>query len=371
MNAGLCSVFAVSMPHNAFSLHTHCEHRAGKALHSIFFKRLEPGRNRHTVPGMMMKRRKKWAEDVHVENPGRITKGVLRFARWVVAPIVKILYRPTLEGIENLPEQGPFLLVGNHSAGMGIAEVLSFAVKYIEQTGNERPLAGFAIPVVFHVYPLSAVVRCLGAIPSTYKAARKTLAMGVPILVFPGGDHESLRPVHQAGRVDFGGRLGFLRIARAAKVPVVPMGIRGSHLTAPVLFRSRILAYLFVLPRFFGIKRWAITVLGLFVAGIIAAFLPLPWPARAFLAWFWLGTPFVFLPWIPWKIRMRIGKPLSAEDLFNSSGKPSDAISGDNNGVRGEAGRDGEGNENDLRHALHIVESAVQASVDKGGCSRF
>ena len=335
--------------------------------------------------------RKKWADEVRVENPGRITPGAVSFLKRCVAPITRILYRPTLDGIRNLPEEGPFLLVGNHSAGMGMAEILSFSVKYIEQAGHERPLAGFALPAGFHFSPLSAVLRCLGAIPSTYAAAEETLAMGIPILVFPGGDHESLRSIRHANKVDFGGRLGFLRIARAAQVPIVPMGIRGSHFTAPVLFRSRILADLLVLPRCFGIKRWGISVLGLLGAGVITVFLPLPWIVRALLVWLWLGTPFVFLPWIPWKIRMRIGKPLFPEDLFDSRGKPSDKPSGKrgggydgsggeggSGGERGSGGggkdgdgkagraKDSDGKDADLLNALRIVETAVQALVDKG-----
>jgi 1-acyl-sn-glycerol-3-phosphate acyltransferase len=285
----------------------------------------------------------RWANGIIVEAPGRPAPAMVRFVGRYLEPFVRLCYRPTLEGIANLPERGPFLLVANHSAGLGIAEILSFLSLYLRDVGPERPLTGFAHPLGFRVWPLSAAHRLLGTIPSTYEAAEQALSMGVPILVFPGGDHETLRPIWQANRVDFGGRVGFLRIARAAGVPIVPLGIRGSHPTAPMLVRSRWLATLLVVPRLMGQKRWGISLLGVIVAALIACHGPGTWPFRAALCWLWLGSALSFVPWIPWTIRMRIGAPIAANELFP-----------------GEA-RDDE----ELRRALPRVEAAVQALVSR------
>jgi 1-acyl-sn-glycerol-3-phosphate acyltransferase len=284
------------------------------------------------------------ADGVVVDDPGRITPGAARFVRGVVAPLVRLCFRPTLAGSDNLPTHGAYLLVANHSAGMGLAELASFVVLYLRAFGTARPMAGFALPLGFRVFPLSVLLRLLGAIPATYASAERTLAAGVPILVFPGGDHETLRPVWQAKRVDFGGRVGFLRIAARAGVPVVPLGISGSHYTAPILLRSRALATLLGVPRLIGLRRWAISVLG--VAGVVAilALVPLGWPARAALAWLWLGSPLVFLPWVPWTIHMRIGAPIPATSLF--------------------ADRSGNEGAGALQPALARVQAAVQAQVD-------
>ncbi len=221
-----------------------------------------------------------------------------------------LLFRARLEGLEHLPE-GPFLLVSNHNAGMGLAEIGCFAARFLEQ-GEGRAIAGFAHPVGFRVWPLSVLMPALGCVPSTYEAAEVCLAQGVPILVFPGGDHETLRPVWQANRVDFGGRRGFLKIARKARVPVVPMGIRGSHYTAPMLMRSRSLAWLLILPRALGIKRWGVSLLGLL--GTLALITAQPNLLGLALAWAWLASPFQFLPILPWTIRMRVGPPLDLPD---------------------------------------------------------
>jgi 1-acyl-sn-glycerol-3-phosphate acyltransferase len=291
----------------------------------------------------MTSRRGRWSRTIQVDHPGRFSPRAIHVVRRYLAPLVKVLHRPRLEGTEHLPS-GPFLLVANHSAGIALAEILSFAVTYLEEVGEDRPLAAYVLPADFHVWPVSALVRESGAIPATYDAAERGLADGVPILMFPGGDFESLRPVWQANRVDFGGRVGFLRIARASGLPIVPMGIRGSHFTAPILLRSRLLANALVLPRLVGVKRWGLSVLGLFGAAAIASLTPLPWPAKIVLIWLWLGTPLVFLPWIPWTIRMRIGAPLEASSLSG----PGDTTP----------------SEDGLRAALHRVERAVQTLVD-------
>ena len=282
----------------------------------------------------------RWAKGVEIAQPGRVSPRLVALIRRWLLPAVRLLWRPTLTGTENLPVNGPFLLVANHSAGIGAAEIHCFLALYLAQVGPDRPLAGFALPLGFRVWPLSALHRELGTIPSSYAAAEATLARGVPILFFPGGDHESLAPVWLANRVDFAGRLGFLHIARAAGVPIVPLGIRGGSLTAPILLRAKWLANLLVLPRFvLGVKRWGVSLLGLLVAILLGAFLPVTWPLRAALIWLWLGSPLIFLPWVPWTVRMRIGPPLAAADLF------------------------GEGADTELPRALARVEAAVQAQV--------
>ena len=166
-----------------------------------------------------------WAKDIRIDQPGVIAPWVARVANSVLYPVVRVLFRARLRGIEHLPDDKPFLLVANHSAGAGIAEIMSFIGLYLRHAGSQRRLAGFALPQGFSVFPLSRLLHSLGAIPSSYQAAQQTLAQGVPVLIFPGGDHETLRPVWQANRVDFGGRTGILKIDRDAGVPSVVVSV--------------------------------------------------------------------------------------------------------------------------------------------------
>ncbi len=258
-------------------------------------------------------------------GPGVPSAGVLLVLRRVVLPAVLLLFRPTIEGTQHLPKDGPYLLVSNHNAGLGLAELLCFAALWVEAFGDSRPIAGYAHPLGFAFWPGTAVHRRLGTIPSTYEAAYHALELGVPILMFPGGDYETLRPVWQSNRVDFGGRKGFLRIAEKSGVSIVPLGIQGSHYTAPMLVRGKWLAWLLVLPRLFGIKRWALSLLGVIGCVGIAA-LPLNIWLRGGLAYLWLASPLVLFPWIPWTIRFRVGEPLQNSQLFSDGFDPVQAL---------------------------------------------
>lgn len=246
---------------------------------------------------------------------GRPTPRAVRVIRDGIGPLVRLAFRPTLSGVEHLPRDRPFLLVANHSAGLGVAEILSFAWLYLDRVGPERPLTALAHPEGFRRWPLTAIHLVVGTIPSNYAAASEALAAGVPVLVFPGGDHETLRPIWQANRVDFGGRRGYVRIARAAGVPIVPMAITGSHYTAPILFRADALARWLVVPRYgLGLERWSISLLAILGAvGLLST--ALWWPLRVALALLWLATPLTFAPIVPATIRFHVGPPLELDAL--------------------------------------------------------
>jgi 1-acyl-sn-glycerol-3-phosphate acyltransferase len=152
----------------------------------------------------------------------------------------------------------------------------------------------------------------LGTIPSTREAMLEALRAGVPLLVFPGGDHEAFRPVWEAGRVDFGGRIGFARIAHEAGVEIYPLAISGGAWTAPMLWRSTwLLPRMWVLPWLTGVKRWPLSLLGLVGAAGIACGLETPW--RWALAAAWAASPLSLVPWIPASITMRVGEPIAPE----------------------------------------------------------
>lgn len=280
------------------------------------------------------------ASRAHTPTPGRPSPALASFVTRIVRPLARVAFRPSILGLEHLPPTGPFLLVANHSGALAVAEVLSFASLWLE-LAPDRPLAGFAHPFAFAIPGLRAFMEGLGAVPSTYAAGEATLASGTPLLVFPGGDHEAGRPLWRAFEVDFGGRVGFLRLARRAGVPVVPLGIRGSHPTAPVLWQSRALAWAFVLPRLFGVKRYPLTLLAVLGALAIALGLPVLGPARFVVAALWLASPFALLPWVPHTIRFRIGPAFAPSELFP----------------------EGAGDEA-LAAALARVEGAVQGLVD-------
>jgi hypothetical protein len=261
-----------------------------------------------------------WLDDLEWEATGQPSPAAKRLVKRVVRPLVRAAFRPTITGLEHLPAERPFIVVANHSAGIALAELMSLVALWPDMLGDEVPLAGFAHPAGFQSKAGRWMHRHLGTVPSTQKGATAALADGISLMVFPGGDYECQRSFWESNTVDFGGRTGFLRIAREAGVPIVPLGIRGSHHTVPFIFgRSELLANVLILPKFFGVRRWALSGLG--IAGALGiSRLRLPVAAKVVMAAAWMGSPLIFLPVFPATLKFRIGPALTMADLFGPDG---------------------------------------------------
>src|SRR4029453_2028772 len=94
-------------------------------------------------------------------------------------------------------------------------------------------------------------LRKYGTVAATPENAAKALDAGAALLVYPGGDYEVHRPSWESARVDFGGRRGFIRLAKEKKVPLVPVVAIGGQETALFLSRGERIARLLGLDRMF------------------------------------------------------------------------------------------------------------------------
>src|SRR5262249_37584058 len=175
-----------------------------------------------------------------------------------------------------------------------------------------RPVAGMAHPGAFHVPPVRYFLQGLGAVEATRAGAAKARAAGVPLLLFPGGDHEATRPLWQADRVDFAGRRGWIRLARELGLAIVPMCITGSHRTLPIVAGGKAVAWMSG-ARLIGVHRAPLTLLSV-AAGAGALLAGLPW-------WLSVGTLWasvwatMALPWVPARIGFHILPPIPCEDV--------------------------------------------------------
>jgi 1-acyl-sn-glycerol-3-phosphate acyltransferase len=157
-------------------------------------------------------------------------------------------FRPEVRGLENIPESGPVLLVGNHSGGMLIADTFIFACEFYAKFGPERRFHQLAHDVVVRV-PYLGGLRRYGTVAASHENAEAAFAEDAAVLVYPGGDYETFRPSWESAEVDFGNRQGFLRLALRAKVPIVPVVSLGGQETALFLTRGERMAHLLGLDR--------------------------------------------------------------------------------------------------------------------------
>jgi 1-acyl-sn-glycerol-3-phosphate acyltransferase len=154
---------------------------------------------------------------------------------------VSAYFRPEVRGLENIPESGPVLLVGNHSGGMLIADTFVFACEFYARFGPERPFHQLAHDVVVRV-PYLGGLRRYGTVAASHANAEAAFAEEAAVLVYPGGDYETFRPSWESAEVDFGNRQGFLRLALRAKVPIVPVVSLGGQETALFVTRGERMA---------------------------------------------------------------------------------------------------------------------------------
>jgi 1-acyl-sn-glycerol-3-phosphate acyltransferase len=168
-------------------------------------------------------------------------------------------FRGEVRGLGNIPDEGPVLLVGNHSGGNMIPDTMVFTVAFSTYFGVERPFYQLAHNLVLSLPGLSWL-RKFGTVAASPENARRALSSGAALLVYPGGDYEVHRPSWQSSRVDFGGRKGFLRLALEQNVPIVPVVAIGGQETALFLTRGERLARLLALDRLLRLKVLPISI---------------------------------------------------------------------------------------------------------------
>jgi 1-acyl-sn-glycerol-3-phosphate acyltransferase len=156
-------------------------------------------------------------------------------------------HRLDVRGLEHVPE-GPAVLVGNHNGGLNPVDGL-FLVHYYRMRGYDEPVYILAHDILFKHPRVAAVLRSVGIVPARRETARQVLEAGHKLLVFPGGDLETLRPYRDRAKVVLAGRSGFAKLALEHDVPVVPVVSAGSHETLIVLSQGRRVARALRLPK--------------------------------------------------------------------------------------------------------------------------
>jgi 1-acyl-sn-glycerol-3-phosphate acyltransferase len=169
---------------------------------------------------------------------------------WMLA---SIYFRADVRGLHHIPKDGPILLVGNHSGGIMAPDLFVFVLAFSTYFGVERRFFQLAHNGVV-ASPVGRMVRKYGTVAADPKNAELALKSGAAVLVYPGGDYEVFRPSWESGKVDFGGRKGFIRLALKMGVPIQPVVSIGSQETALFLTRGERLAKLARLDKLMRLK---------------------------------------------------------------------------------------------------------------------
>ena len=229
------------------------------------------------------------AADLDERDPDYIRENLP--AAWLLS---SLYFRGEVRGLGNIPEDGPVLLVGNHSGGNVTPDTTVFTLAYCAYFGVERPFYQLAHNLVLSMPGLS-FLRKYGTVAASPANAQKALSAGAALLVYPGGDWEVHRPTLDRNRVDFNRRKGFIRLALEHDVPLVPVVSIGGQETALFLSRGDRLARLFGLDRMFRLK-------------VLPISLALPWGLN-------IGDMLGHIP-LPAKITIEVLPPIYLREEF-------------------------------------------------------
>jgi 1-acyl-sn-glycerol-3-phosphate acyltransferase len=210
-------------------------------------------------------------------------------------PIVKLLSKRYLrlrsQGFDRL-ESGPVLYVSNHNGGIAGPDLCCTLGSLWDARGPRAPLYALA-----HDFPmrqfqrLGAVIQRYGALRAKPSNALAALRAGAQVLVYPGGDLDAYRHARRRDEIVLGDRTGFVRVAQAAGVPIVPIVAHGAHRSAYIFSEGERVARLLKLERWARLERFPFA-------------LALPWGLA-------IGPWLPYLP-LPFAIQLRVLAPIEA-----------------------------------------------------------
>jgi 1-acyl-sn-glycerol-3-phosphate acyltransferase len=196
----------------------------------------------------------------------------------IMGPLFRTYFRGDVRGLENIPPEGPVLLVGNHSGGTMIADTFVFTMGFYEHFGPTRRFHQLAHDVAARMPGLG--IRPYGTVRASHENAKKAFERDAAVLVYPGGDYETFRPSWHSDRIEFGGRRGFIRLAMETGVPIVPIVAIGGQETGLFLTRGQRLARMTRFDRLTRIKVLPLSLGPPFGANILDFPLRVPIPAK-------------------------------------------------------------------------------------------
>lgn len=171
----------------------------------------------------------------------------------VLAPIARFLHerwwRIDWVGMENVPSEGPVLLVSNHAGTLPWdAVMLKFGV--LDRHPAHRHVRLLAADLAFRLPFVGELARKSGNTLANAEDAHRLLAGGEVVGVFPEGFKGVGKPFSQRYKLQRFGRGGFIEVALRARCPIVPVSIVGSEEIMPMLYNAKALARVFGFPYF-------------------------------------------------------------------------------------------------------------------------
>lgn len=173
------------------------------------------------------------------------------FTERVVMPVLRFLatrwFRVEVRGLENVPVEGPALLVSNHAGALPLDALILQSIVFDGLGRHPRMLGA---DLVFKTPFTHDFARRVGATVACPEDAARLLANGELVSVFPEGFKGLGKLYTERYRLQRFGRGGFVATALRAGVPIVPVSVVGSEEIYPLLSNAPTLAKALGFPYF-------------------------------------------------------------------------------------------------------------------------
>jgi 1-acyl-sn-glycerol-3-phosphate acyltransferase len=153
--------------------------------------------------------------------------------RAVLGPVARLIYRPVIEGRENIPRTGALLLASNHLSFIDSFVIPLVAPRRVVFLAKSEYFTGHGIGGLCTRWLFTAVGAIpvqrgsLGAAQEALESALEVLKDGLAFAVYPEGTRS------RDGRL-YRGRTGVAWLALTAGCPVVPVALSGTQDIQPV-----------------------------------------------------------------------------------------------------------------------------------------
>ena len=146
----------------------------------------------------------------------------------ILKPILKLVYRIRIEGLENLPKKGPAIIAANH---------LSFLDSFFTPLAvPRRKVTYLAKADYFKSWKTSWFFKMVGQIPCERAGGKKSeQSLGIALEVLKDGNLLGIYPegTRSPDGYLYRGRTGVARLALASQSPVIPCGLLGTDEVMP------------------------------------------------------------------------------------------------------------------------------------------
>jgi len=247
-----------------------------KGCHAVLFddvhkpipcpRRAQPGHpycSKHTGPLVRPKKLspseflQEWAETAgHViekrvggtkTEKGEHDPELVRALLPLALPLYSVYWRVDVFGIENIPTEGPAMLVANHSGTIPIDGAMLKMAVLKEHGRNPWLLAG---DIAFKIPGFGSFIKTAGNAPADRKTTLKLMDDGELLGVFPEGYKGIGKGWKNRYKLQRFGRGGFIEMCMESGAPVIPVGIIGAEEAYPMIGNLKFLARRFGAPYF-------------------------------------------------------------------------------------------------------------------------